>query len=491
MRASAARARIVQLVWGARGRSVGPRRVRHCHGERDIDHPDRAGGCCEAGRLQQDHDQGHYSVSERYSRCFGVQGECGRVVRKLEIAIIGGSIAGCSAGILLAQAGHDVHIYERSPGGLVGRGGGIGTPRSVLSSLVEQGIVEADLPHLAPSSYPVLVRTATESEQGHTAWGMQGEMALFHWTSLWRSLRRHVPDDRYHHGANVVDAVEAPSGRVDLRFNDGSATAADLVVWSDGYQSLGRRLMFPGVELSYRGYMLWRGLLHERQLETVGPLESTLARLFHPTIRGSTVMYLVPGHDGSNRPGGRLVNWASYIPLPAEELASFMVDRSGNPLVGSIPPGQMRLDEENGLKALMAAELPDYHAELVARTVDTSVQLIYTARTPGYHRGHMLLAGDAGSIAQPFTGSGVFKGLNNVSGLVEMLQRYDDVDRALEAWGASQVQLADRLLALGEQMEDAFIWNPIDLATADAASIQSWWRAAVTYPEDFDLESRK
>ena len=101
------------------------------------------------------------------------------------------------------------------------------------------------------------------------------------------------------------------------------------------------------------------------------------------------------------------------------------------------------------------------------------------------------MAGDAGSIAQPFTGSGVFKGLNNVSGLVEMLQRYDDVDRALEAWGASQVQLADRLLALGEQMEDAFIWNPIDLATADAASIQSWWRAAVTYPEDFDLESRK
>lgn len=80
----------------------------------------------------------------------------------------------------------------------------------------------------------------------------------------------------------------------------------------------------------------------------------------------------------------------------------------------------------------------------------------------------MLLVGDAGSVAPPFTGAGVFKGYNNVNGLIDTLQRHDDLDVALDEWDASQVQLADGLLALGEQMEDALIWNPLDLATADA-----------------------
>ncbi len=418
------------------------------------------------------------------------RGQGGRGVIQLDITIVGGSIAGCSAAILLTRAGHEVHVYERSRGGLVGRGGGIGTPTSVLVSLVEQDIVDADLAHLTTSTIPFLVRTAAESEQGRTVWGQHVEMAMFHWTSLWRSLRSRISDDQYHGGAHVIDAIEGPSGRVEVRFDNGSCIDTDLVVWADGYQSLGRRLLFPEVELGYRGYMLWRGLLPERELESVGVLESAMPRLFHANVPGSTVLYLVPGTNGSTVPGKRLINWGAYIAVPAEELTSFMIDRSGNPLVGSIPPGQMRLDQEGALKAMMAAALPGFYADVVARTVDTSVQLVYTARIPAYHRGHMLLVGDAGSIAPPFTGSGVFKGYNNVHTLIESLRRRDDLEAALDEWDASQVQLSDGLLALGEQMEDAIIWNPLDLATADAASTDAWWNASVAYPKYLEPKSR-
>lgn len=409
---------------------------------------------------------------------------------RLHITIVGGSIAGCSAAILLSRSGHDVHVYERSRGGLVGRGGGIGTPTSVLTSLVEQDIVDADLPHLTPSSMPFTVRTAAEAGQARSVWGPRTEVAVFHWTSLWRSLRSRVADDRYHSAAHVVDAVEGSTGRVEVRFDDGSHIESDLVVWSDGYRSLGRRLLFPEVELDYRGYMLWRGLLPERALDSSDVLESAMPMLFHRNIPGSTVMYLVPGTDGSSRPGRRLVNWGAYIALPAEELTSFMIDRSGDALVGSIPPGRMQLDREHELKELLTAALPDFHANVVAQTAGTSVQLIHTTRMPAYHRGHMLLAGDAGSIAPPFTGSGVFKGLYNVGALIDALERHHDLDLALEAWDASQVRLADGLLALGDQLEDAMIWNTPDLATADAASTKAWWSAAVAYPSYLQRDQR-
>jgi hypothetical protein len=61
---------------------------------------------------------------------------------------------------------------------------------------------------------------------------------------------------------------------------------------------------------------------------------------------------------------------------------------------------------------------------------------------------------------------------------------------ALEAWDTGQVRLADGLLALGVQMEQAFIWDSLDLTTADAESTEAWWRTAVQFPDDFTYEAR-
>jgi hypothetical protein len=44
------------------------------------------------------------------------------------------------------------------------------------------------------------------------------------------------------------------------------------------------------------------------------------------------------------------------------------VDRSGAPRIGTIPPGELRPDEETRLKALVAAELPDFYAAIITRT---------------------------------------------------------------------------------------------------------------------------
>ena len=186
--------------------------------------------------------------------------------------------------------------------------------------------------------------------------------------------------------------------------------------------------------------------------------------------------------------GERIFNWAAYIPIPEAELPEFMVGRDGVAHNGSIPPGKVRLDEENRLKALMCENLPTYYGEIINKTENTYVQLIYTARIPAYHQGRICVIGDAGMVAQPFTGSGVFKGYNNVKDLMQALNDYGTVEQALQVWDKEQVRIGNRLLALGEQMEQAFIWDSLDLATADAESTTAWWKAAVTFPEEFSYE---
>jgi len=409
-------------------------------------------------------------------------------VEQLDIVVVGGSIAGCSAAILLGRAGHRVRVYERSTGGLVGRGGGIGTPVPVLQSMIDQDIVDEDFPHLVGTSMPFIVRTPEHPRVGHVPWEMPMALAAFHWSSLWNALRSRVPDDAYHGGARVTGAGESAAGTVTLSFADGATTDADLVVFADGYQSLGRGLMFPDLDLRYRGYMLWRGLLPEAELAESDTLRATVPRVSFTDAPGNLVVYFVPGQDGSLLPGERLANWASYIVLPESELGEFMVDATGAVREGTIPPGEMRPEQERRLKDMMAANLPDYYAQIIDGTERTYVQLIYTVRVPAYHRGRICLIGDAGSVAQPFTGSGVFKGHSNITGLIDALAGQNDLDAALDAWSAEQVAVSDRLLALGEQMERAFIWDSPDLTQADAQATETWWREAVTFPEDFTYE---
>lgn len=262
------------------------------------------------------------------------------------------------------------------------------------------------------------------------------------------------------------------------------------MLFADGYRSLGRSLLFPEAALKYRGYVLWRGLLPEGWMGDGHLLGTTLPRLSYPDLSGHMVIYFVPGHDGSTREEERLYNWAAYIPVTDDELPEFLVDRDGNRRTGSLPPGTIRLDEETRLKQLMSDNLPVYFGEIVSRTEHTYAQPIYTVDIPQYARDRICLIGDAGTVVQPFTGSGIFKGFHNAKELVSALEENENIDDALMLWSKAQAEGSKRILALGEQMEEAFIWKPHDFSTADADSTASWWKSSVTFPENFTYEDK-
>jgi 2-polyprenyl-6-methoxyphenol hydroxylase-like FAD-dependent oxidoreductase len=236
--------------------------------------------------------------------------------------------------------------------------------------------------------------------------------------------------------------------------------------------------------------MLWRGLLPESEMEDSQILGTQLPRLSYPDLPGHMVIYFIPDDHGAIKEGSRVFNWAAYIPLGDDDLTDFMVDRQGQRRIGTIPPGKMRLEEEDRLKRLLGDNLPAYYGEIVRKTQDTYVQLIYTIQIPAYYQNRICLIGDAGMVVQPFTGSGVFKGYNNVIDLIKALNEHSSVADALHEWSSVQVATGNRLLALGEQMEDAFIWNFLDLASADAETTSNWWKESVTFPDDFTHESK-
>jgi 2-polyprenyl-6-methoxyphenol hydroxylase-like FAD-dependent oxidoreductase len=102
--------------------------------------------------------------------------------------------------------------------------------------------------------------------------------------------------------------------------------------------------------------------------------------------------------------------------------------------------------------------------------------------------GRICLTGDAGAVAPPFTGSGIFKAAGNAINLRTALDAFEDVDEALEHWNASETKTARELVDLGAQYDDAFINHIPDLAAMDPAEAAEWWARSVQHPEGFTFE---
>jgi 2-polyprenyl-6-methoxyphenol hydroxylase-like FAD-dependent oxidoreductase len=401
---------------------------------------------------------------------------------KLRVGIVGGSIAGCTAAIALSRAGHQVTVYERSSGELTGRGAGIGTPPAVIEDLIAQDYIDADMAHFKIKSIPHIGRTNAKEAMGYIPWVVPVTIELLNWGDLYRNLRKRVPDEIYHKDRHVSGAEVNDDQTVTLKLEGGEQATFDLVLFADGYRSFGRELVCDDTLLSYRGYVLWRGVLPESELSDSAPLEGQLNRVGY--AKGHGVFYFVPGDDGSVDPGQRWVNWAIYVRVPNHRLSQFLVDKDGVQRSGSLPPGMMRPEEEKRLKTLVRNTFPPYHSAIVDSSQDTFAQPIYIAEVSSYSNQRMCLMGDAGAVAQPFTAGGVFKGMNNALDLAKSLAETADVDQALEEWSAEETATGKRMTALGRQLEKALIWKIPDFALMDEPKMRDWWANAAKMPED-------
>lgn len=348
-------------------------------------------------------------------------------------AVVGGSIGGLSAALLLRDAGWDVDVFERSAVVLEGRGGGIVLHPATIRYLVEHA-------GAAPAELGVAVGWVRYLDRaGEIAHQARSRYRFTSYDVLYRRLLEAYGSERYHL-AEECTALGDPDDP-EMEFASGRLQPADLVVFADGINSFGRRLLDPGAELQYVGYVAWRGTVGEDQVEhgALGALADAIT--YHVLPDGHFISYPIPG---------RLRNWLWYWNVqPGAELEDLLTGADDTRFATSVPRGQVRPGHVSELARRAKADLPPPLAGILLATPDPFIQVIFDLAVERTASGRACLIGDAAFTARPHIAVGTAKAAEDAWTLATALDGVarDGVAQALTPWSRRQTELGAAAVA--------------------------------------------
>lgn len=362
------------------------------------------------------------------------------------ILIVGGSMGGLFAAVLLGRAGFDVTVTERSEHGLEGRGAGLVAQREVFDILRDVGV--AHLAHVGVTAQEriYLDRSDTILHRQRTP---QTQLS---WDVLFRTFRERVPEGRYETRARAVHVV-AEAGSARVLYADGHEAAADLVIGADGIGSMVRETVSgPHSHPAYVGYATWRGLVPEAEVPEVARRQLFERFAFYEAPGAHILGYLVPGADGSIAPGHRRYNWVWYRRYAQADLARTLVDVDGVARPFSLAPGRVRPEAVEALHRDAANTLPPSFAAAVTAEPRPFIHAIFDYAPDRMIEKRVALLGDAAFVARPHTAMGVAKAAGDAFALRDALMRHGDVDAALAAYQAARVPVGQAIVAYGQRL---------------------------------------
>lgn len=362
------------------------------------------------------------------------------------ILIVGGSMGGLFAAVLLARAGFDVTVTERSEHGLEGRGAGLVAQREVFSMLREAGIE-----HLARVGVTAHERIYLDHDD-HIIHRQRTPQMQLSWDVLFRTFRDLVPDARYRIGQRALNA-QSDGGGARARYADGHEETADLLIGADGIGSMVRAAVSgPDSRPRYVGYATWRGLVPEAQVPEAAARQLFERFAFHEGPGSHILGYLVPGADGATEPGRRRYNWVWYRRYAQAELSRILVDRDGEARPFSLAPGRVRPERVQALQAEAGEMLPASFAAAVRAEPRPFIHAIFDYAPDHMVKGRVALLGDAAFVARPHTAMGVAKAAGDAFALRDALIQHRDLDAALGAYEATRVPVGQAIVAYGQRL---------------------------------------
>jgi 2-polyprenyl-6-methoxyphenol hydroxylase-like FAD-dependent oxidoreductase len=381
----------------------------------------------------------------------GVRRETGhKTGRQRRALIIGGSMSGLLAGMMLARRDWRVDVFERAVDELSGRGAGIVAQSELIARLTALGLdVEA-----------LGVRVTTRQlldATGRIAATMTCPQVLTAWERVYRMLRDAFPAEHYHRGRGLK-AFEQDAAGVRAVFNDGGDAEGDLLIGADGLRSTVRQHCLPNVAPVYAGYVAWRALLAESAFPPAIHDALFEAMTFCLPPGEQFLGYPVAGPDNDLRDGHRRYNVVWYRPADeADGLRRLLTDERGVTHAIAIPPPLVPRAAVAAMRDAADRFLPPQLRAVVRLVEEPILQPIYDLESQRLAFGRVALIGDAACVARPHVGAGVAKAADDAFALAAALDETDDVAAALTRFEARRLpenrRIVERARHLGAYLQ--------------------------------------
>ena len=289
--------------------------------------------------------------------------------------VVGGSMSGLLAGLLLRRSGWEVDIFERVESELAGRGAGIVAQPDLIETLRRIGIDATDL------GVEITTRKILDAS-GRLTSELTCPQVLTAWERVYRVLRDAFPARHYHRGRGVR-SFEQSKDSVLAHFVGAGTIESDLLVGADGLRSTIRQQCLPQLAPLYAGYVAWRALIAETAFPPEIHRELFDSMTFCLPPAEQFLGYPVAGPDNDLRPGHRRYNVVWYRPADESgELQRLLTDEGGTTHAVSIPPPLIRHDAIAAMRAAAERLLAPQLREVVRMIDEPILQPIYDLEKP-------------------------------------------------------------------------------------------------------------
>jgi 2-polyprenyl-6-methoxyphenol hydroxylase-like FAD-dependent oxidoreductase len=345
----------------------------------------------------------------------------------IRIAIVGSGIGGAALALFLDKAGLRPSLFEAAPAGLGVVGSGLQIAPNGMNILAQLGLADA---LIARGSVATTMRfrnaqgtlLCDATFQQPERWGHPAVNATrhdVHGLLVGELHRRGIP---IHFSKRLADLDDSGAVAI-LRFEDGTEVTADIVVGADGIHSRVRRALMPdGPSPEYTGLVSAGGFVDPAVLERVPP-PATLEMIYGKV--GFFGMGLV-----NERRDACSVLWWSALPvdaMPRERIAA-MTDAERRRMLLEVHRGWCTPVET----AIRRSSSPIF------------IDNIYDIRRlPVWHRGRVVLMGDAAHAVSPHSGQGASMALEDAIVLAGHLR--DRIDSPAEAFSRFETDRRSRV----------------------------------------------
>jgi 2-polyprenyl-6-methoxyphenol hydroxylase-like FAD-dependent oxidoreductase len=331
-------------------------------------------------------------------------------MNRLQILIVGGGIGGLSSAIALGNAGHRVTVIERDPDWTV-YGVGIIQQSNVLRAAQQLGILDGYLAAgIGFDAVEIFIPSGQKVARipGHpVAPGLPVNLGIGR-----PALHKLLGDSAIASGAQVrlgitADRIDDTGDAVDVTFSDGSSARYDLVIAADGVYSTTRAQLLPDAQApQFTGQGVWRyNFARPADLDALQVYNGPTGVGLVPISADLMYMYVTSPEPDNPR-------------YPAQGLAAAMRAK----LAGTAPAIQA-----------LAEQITD-DAGVVYRPLEAMLV------TGPWHRGRVVLLGDAVHATTPHLGQGAGMAIEDSVVLAEEIARADTPQAAFAAFRARRFE---------------------------------------------------